>query len=248
MAEHPGLGVMVARLLERRGLGAESLAHGAGLEVDEVRAVLAGGGPREEFLRCVGPELGVRAVDLYILAGLEVPDEMAPIDASAAPYVRHTVTDAVRLPEAERAELLGLVRALPQEERRSRFAPKGLAPPTGGPGAQIIRMLQYRNLNWLGIAMTLGLVTPTYLSAATYGLIGSERKELTPRLVTDFAALLGIDVRDLATLTGISLPDTPPPPSPRAEYAAVLLWEIRRLSSAQAQHVSEVAHAMKGNG
>lgn len=237
---------MLTRLLDKRELSAQGLADRAGLDADEVRAVLAGGSPGKEFLRQVGPELGFHAVDLFILARLAVPDEMAPLDASAATWVKSTVTDAVLLPEANRLELLRLVRALPQEKRRSSFAPKLLAPLAGGPGAWVIRMLQYRNLNWLGIAMTLGLVTPTYLSASTYGMIGSDREELTPRLVTDFAALLAIDARDLATLTDVVLSGVPPPPPPAAADAATLLWEMRRLSAAQAQHTSDVAHSMRG--
>lgn len=108
-------------------------------------------------------------------------------------------------------------------------------------------MLQYRNLSWSGMALTLAYATPTYLSAATYGVIGSGRKELTPRLVTDFAAVLGIDVRDLAALTGVVLREVPPPPPPEAVDAAALLWEGRRLSAAQARHVSELAHSMRGD-
>jgi hypothetical protein len=135
------------------------------------------------------------------------------------------VMDAVHLPATERRELLQLIRSLPQEERRSAFAPKRLAPLADGPGGWVIRTLQYRNLNWLGIAMTLAIVTPTYLSAATYGVIGSGRMELTPRLVTDFAALLGIDAREPAALTGVALREAPPPPAPETVDAAALLWE-----------------------
>ncbi|WP_329129248.1 hypothetical protein OG552_02770 [Streptomyces sp. NBC_01476] len=106
-------------------------------------------------------------------------------------------------------------------------------------------MLQYRNLDWTGMAKALALVTPTYLSAATYGVIGSGREELTPRLVTDFAALLGMDARDLAALTGVDLPELPPPPPTEAADAAALLWEARRLSAAQAQHVADVARSLR---
>lgn len=247
MTEHPGFGAMLAWLLDRRELGGQELADRAGLNEDEVRAVLAGDSPGEELLRRLAPALGFHAVDLFILARLAVPDDMAPLDATAAMWVKSMVTDAVRLPAAGRRELLQLIRSLPQEERRSSFAPKPLMPLAGGPGAWVIRMLQYRNLNWTGMAMTLAFVTPTYLSAATFGVIGSGRKELTPRLVTDFAALLGIDARDLATLTGVILGEVPPPPPPEAVDAAALLWEGRRLSAAQARHVSELARSMRGD-
>ncbi|MCX4704190.1 hypothetical protein [Streptomyces sp. NBC_01373] len=247
MTEHPGFGTMLAWLLDHRELGAQELADRAGLNADEVRAVLAGDSPGEELLRRLGPALGFHAVDLFILARLAVPDDMAPLDATAAMWVRNTVTDAVRLPAAGRRELLQLVRSLPQEERCSSFAPKPLMPLAGGPGAWVIRMLQYRNLNWTGMAVTLAFVTPTYLSAATYGVIGSGRKELTPRLVTDFAALLGIDARDLAALTGVMLTEVPPPPAPEAVDAAALLWEARRLSAAQARHTFDLARSMRGD-
>ncbi|MER5911961.1 hypothetical protein ABT124_16010 [Streptomyces sp. NPDC001982] len=247
MREHPGFGAMLTWLLDHRELGVQEFADRAGLTVDEVRAVLAGERPGEGLLRRLASALGFHAVDLFILAGLAVPDDMAPLDGTAANWVASTVTDAVRLPTAGRRELLQLIRSLPQEERRSSFAPKPLMPLAGGPGAWVIRMLQYRNLNWMGMAKTLAFVTPTYLSAATYGAIGSGRKELTPRLVTDFAVLLGIDARELAALTGVFLHEMPFSPSPEAVDAAALLWEARRLSAVQARHVAELARSLRGH-
>ncbi|MGW4879688.1 hypothetical protein ACWEPI_24380 [Streptomyces sp. NPDC004262] len=245
MTEHPGFGAMVARLLDHRKLTAEELSERAGLTEGEVRAVLAGETPTEVLLRRLAPALGFHAVDLFILSGRAVPADLAPLEATAARWVVSTVTDAVRLPAAGRCELLNLIRSLPQEERRFSFTPKPPVPLTGGPGAWVVGMLQYRNLNWMGMARVLALVTPTYLSAATYGVIASGRKELTPRLVTDFAALLGIDVRELALLTGVSLREMPSPPSPEAADAAALLWEARRLTAVQARSVSEVARSLR---
>ncbi|MEU9375960.1 hypothetical protein AB0D94_19545 [Streptomyces sp. NPDC048255] len=247
MTEHRGFGVMLAWLLNHRELGAPELADRAGLTTDEVRAVLAGETPGERLLRRLATALGFRAVDLFILAGLAVPDDMAPLDVTAERWVPYAVMDAVHLPAAGRRELLQLIRALPQEERRSRFAPKRLAPLTEVPGDWVIRMFRYRNLDWSGMAKTPAVVTPTYLSASTYGVIGAGRKELTPRLVTDFAALLGIGARELAALTGVFLREVPPPPAPEAVDAAALLWEPRRLSGTQARHVSELARSMRGN-
>ncbi|MFJ4776317.1 helix-turn-helix domain-containing protein [Streptomyces sp. NPDC088762] len=247
MTGHLGFGAMLARLLDHRKLTVQELADRAGLGTVEVRAVLAGKTPSEGLLRCLATALGFHAVDLFILAGLEVPNEMAPLHTAASRWVPYVVMDAVHLPAAGRRELLKLIRALPQEARHSRFVPKRLAPLTGGPGGAVVRMFQYRNLDWMGIAKTLAVVTPTYLSAATYGVIGAGRKELTPHLVTDFAALLGIDADELAALTGIVLSDVPRPPSSEAVDAAALLWEVRRLSATQAQHISELARTMREN-
>lgn len=245
MTTHPEFGTTLAWLLSHRGLGVGELADRAGSVGDEVLGVLAGERPRGELLRRLAPALGFRTVDLFVLAGLEVPEDLAPLDAGAAVAVAHLVTDAAVLPAAGRRELLRLVRALPQEERRVPYAPPWTEPPGGGPGARCVRMLRYRCLNLLGVARTLAYVTPSYLSASTYGLLGAGRTELTPRLVTDFAALLGIDARELAGLTGVLLREEPPPASAGAVDAAALLWEGRRLSAAQAEYVSEVAHSLR---
>ncbi|MGC0415544.1 hypothetical protein [Embleya sp. AB8] len=246
MTERPGFGVMLAWLLEHRELGVGDLADRAGLAGDEVRAVLAGEIPGEGLLRRVAPALGFRAVDLFILSGLAVPDDMAPLDGAAEQWAPRIVMDAVHLPVAARRELLWIVRSLPQEMRLCGFAPRPLGLLVD-PGGSVVRMLRYRNLSRTGMAQTLAVVTPTYLSASTYGVIGSGRKELTPRLVTDFAALLGIDARELAVLTGVHLREVPAPPPRAAVDAAVLLWEARRLSAAQARHVCELARSMRGD-
>ncbi|MGW1412250.1 hypothetical protein [Streptomyces sp. NPDC002403] len=244
--EQPGLDVVLPWLLDHRELSAQELADRAGSTENEVRAVLAGEALSEGLLRRIAPAVGFNAVDLFILAGLAVPDDMAPLDAAAERWAPYIVMDALHLPVAERRELLQLIRSLPQEDRLSVFAVKRLAP-LAGPGGRVIRMLQYRNLGWTGMAKLLAVVTPTYLSASTCGVIGSGRKELTARLVIDFAALLGIDAREMAALTGIHLREVPPPPAPEAADAAVLLWEARRLSAAQAKHVSELASSMRGD-
>ncbi|GLV88112.1 hypothetical protein Slala03_78010 [Streptomyces lavendulae subsp. lavendulae] len=247
MTEHLGFAAMLAWLLDHRELGVRDLADRAGSTVDEVRAVLAGETPGEGLLRRFAAALGFRAVDLFILAGLVVPDDTAPLDAAAGRWVPHIVMDAAHLPAAGRRELLQIVRALPQEERRTRFAPKQLAPLADGPGDRVIRMFRYRNLDWTGMAKTLAVVTPTYLSAATYGVIGAGRKDLTPRLVTHCAALLGIDATELAALTGVRPDAVPPPAAAEAVDAAALLWELRRLSATQTRHASELARSMRGD-
>ncbi|MBD0736289.1 hypothetical protein [Streptomyces sp. CBMA29] len=246
MTEHPGFGETLAWLLDHRKLSARELAGRAGLTADEVLAVLAGEAPGEGTLGRIAAALGFHAVDLFLLAEIAVPDDMAPLDAGAGRWAAELVQDAVHLPAAGRGELLRVIRSLPQEERPSGSAAVRLAP-DAGPGGWLIRMLQYRNLGWTGMAKILAVVTPTYLSSATYGSIGNGRKVLTPRLVTDIAALLGIDARELAGLTGVPLREVPPPPAPEAVDAAALLWEARRLSAGQAEHVSGLARSMRGD-
>jgi hypothetical protein len=242
---HRGFGPRLAQLLKYQGLSVESLSARAELTAEQVRAAVVGRALAERFLRRLAPVLGLRAADLFVLAGLAVPDDLAPLDSEAKRWVSDLVSDAVHLPSGGRQELLRLVGSLPHQAPASRFVPQFPAHHTDGPGALILRMLAYRNLTWSGIARTMAAVTPTHLAASTYaGAIRNGRLEVTPRLVTDFAALLGIHAPALATLTGIPLPEPALPPTQQATDTAALLWQARRQSAAQAQHVSELARTM----
>jgi hypothetical protein len=179
------------------------VAAAAGLSADGVRATLTGETPSEVLVRQLAPALGFHPVDLLILAGLDVPEDLAPLDVSAERWVSRIVIEAVHLRAAGRREVLQLVRSLPQEAPTGGFAPRWLHPRSGDPGNRMIRMLGYRNLGWSGLAKTMAVVTSTCLAASTFGMIGAGRKELTPRLVADFAALLGIDASELAAFTGM---------------------------------------------
>jgi hypothetical protein len=246
MTEHPAFAANLARLMDHRELDVVELADRAGSTAERLAAVLAGAAPSEQLLRGLGPALGHHCVDLFVLAGLAVPEDLAPLDGGAGQDAAHLVLDGVHLPAEGRRELLELARALPQEERPRAYVADLPSPLTASPGGLVVRMLRYRNLNWMGMARILAILTPSYLSAATYGLIGSDRTELTPRLVTDFAAPLGIAAGELAALTGVVLDGPPPPLAPEAVDAAALLWEARRLSAVQTRHLAELARSMRG--
>jgi hypothetical protein len=187
--------------------------------------------------------------DLYIVAGMEVPPDLAPLDASAGPGTARLVWQAGQLPQGRLSELLDLARSLPQQDRAEPFPPprkyEQYPPRFGG---MLARMLATRNLNWESsvrvlIAVSLGRV---YWSAATVGLVGRGRKEVTPALATVFAAALGIAASDLAAIGGIRLPaDSEIPLNPSADAIAELTWEARRLTSEQVKVVHRKAEAMR---
>ncbi|MER5934245.1 hypothetical protein [Streptomyces sp. NPDC002054] len=52
------------------------------------------------LLRRLATVLGFHAVDLCVLAGLAVPDDMAPLDATAERWVPYVMMDVVHLPAA----------------------------------------------------------------------------------------------------------------------------------------------------
>ncbi|MFE5207990.1 hypothetical protein [Streptomyces sp. NPDC056600] len=246
MTQRPEFAATAGRLLEYRGLRPARLAARAGVDEREITALLAGSAPEGELLRRLAGPLRLHAVDLFVLAGLPVPGDLAPLSCDAGQWAASLVMHGVHLAAEERRELLDTVRSLPQEARPGpRFAPPGIAPRADLPGGRVVRMFRYRNLGWSHLAKVMAVVTPTYLSASTYGVIGDGRKELTPRLVTDFAALLGMEAVELAGLVGVVLAEAPPP-APEAVDAAALLWEARRLSVAQARRAAELALAMRG--
>ncbi|MEJ8644330.1 helix-turn-helix domain-containing protein [Streptomyces sp. MS1.HAVA.3] len=75
MTNSPDFGMVLGRLLDRRGVGVQDLADLAGVTADEIRAVLARETPGEGLLRRLATALGFQAVDLFALAGVEVPED-----------------------------------------------------------------------------------------------------------------------------------------------------------------------------
>jgi hypothetical protein len=84
-----------------------------------------------------------------------------------------------------------------------------------------------------------------YLSAATIGMVGHGRKELTPDLFAGFAVVLGIAADDLSAITGIERADDIPPRIPAATDVAELIWKVRRLTAGQMRQVCDKAESMR---
>lgn len=248
MSEVPGFGIVLARLLDSRGLDAWSVP-GLGAEEGAMSAVLAGGPPGRAVLSLLARVLGMRLPDLFVVAGLEVPPDLAPLDAKAGPLAARLVWQAGQLLPGRPGELLDFARSLPQQDRTEPFPPpRGYERYPPGFGGMLARMLAARNLDWMSsvrvlYAVSLGRV---YWSAATIGLVGRGRKEVTPDLVTVFAAALGIGAGDLAAIGGMPLPAEPGIPlNPSVDAMAELAWEARRLTAEQVGLVHGKAGEMR---
>lgn len=195
MTGHQGFGVLLAKLSAHRALDIGALARQAGVPEPELRSVLAGVVPTSSLLRSLGPALGMHAADVFVIAGATVPDDLAPLDAGARKWVTYVLQHAVDLPSEKKSELRHLVRSLPQRKlAQPPSFPQFFDPPAGRPGAVLVRMLRYRNLDWMGMARTFHFLTGRYWSASTYGMVGAGREQLPPDLVVDFGNLLGIRV------------------------------------------------------
>ncbi|MGX9882993.1 hypothetical protein [Streptomyces sp. NPDC002276] len=243
----PDFDVLLARLASHRQLDIAGLSSAAAIPEPELRAVYEGMAPSPSLLRRLAPVLNLHAADLFVIADVPVPDELAPLDARARGMVAGLVKDAVGLPAEHRRRLSRLARSLPQESRSEPVrTPRVYERFKRGPGGVLIHMVGNRNLSWTGIAHTFVSLTGRYWSAATYGGVGNGRKELTPDLLTDFATVLGVPVDALSILTGVDVPDGPPPPNPAAVDAAELMWDVRRLTVDQVRQVADAARAVSG--
>jgi hypothetical protein len=143
--------------------------------------------------------------------------------------------------------LLTLMRSLPQQLRTQPVPP----PPSyhrylPGPGARFLDLIHTRNLSWNNSAkllFVLGGIGPW--SAATVGAVGRGRRELSPELLAGFAAAVDIPARDLAALVGTDLSGHIALEQRAGSDTAELIWEARRLTSAQMRHVADRAHAIR---
>lgn len=114
MSEYPGFGVLLARLPGHRGLDTGNLP-GTEKEKGELQAVLGGMAPGRLLLDRLAEALGMHVPDLYVIAGMEVPPDLAPLDAKAGPEAARLVRHAGRLPEDRLGELTRFARCLPQQ-------------------------------------------------------------------------------------------------------------------------------------
>ncbi|MGW6928576.1 hypothetical protein ACWGE0_00845 [Lentzea sp. NPDC054927] len=180
--------------------------------------------------------------DRLVIASQPVPADLAPLDSGAGRAVARVLSSFVPMSAEQRAEVRGLVASLPQEERtESPRLPSGSRHHlhVEWPGGIVMRLLANRNLSLVDVAKSVFAVTRgrRYWAASTYGRIGSGLKEVTPDLLGDLAPLLNIGFDDLAELTGVTPEETPDP------EIGDLVWELRRLTGDQAEHVRQLVAA-----
>lgn len=172
--------------------------------------------------------------DRLVIAMQPVPEELAPVDDKAGGGISQLLRVFLPLNGDRRAEVLALVRSLPQQERTH----SGGIPHVydhEGPGPLVMRLLRNRNMNPSAVAKSVYMVTSgrRYWAASTYARIGHGLTELTPDVLGDFSALLDIPAADLTTLTGMT-------PDPAPADVGELVWEVRRLTVHQVKRVAEV--------
>ncbi|GAA1386031.1 hypothetical protein GCM10009639_09310 [Kitasatospora putterlickiae] len=178
-----------------------------------------------------------------------MPDDLTPTTRNPNWSISAVVYNTMVMPAEKRRPLLDAIRAQPPVRREGRG---GVSWPyhryEPGFGAVLLDHSHNRNLTWPCTAKVLYAVTDgrIYLAASTIGGIGRGTVEATPELVAAFAGVLGIPAPDLAALGGVRLPDDLPPLHSRAADLAMVIWEARRLTTAQLQNVKLTARHLAG--
>ncbi|MFB6808706.1 hypothetical protein [Streptomyces sp. NPDC056387] len=244
----PGFDVLLSRLAEHRELCVADLSRLSSVPEDELRAVLDGAAPGPSLLRRLAPVFHLEAEDLFVIADVALPLEMTPLDPHAGTIVARLAWHAAQLPQDQRDRLRRIAQSLPQERRIKPppLEPRAYLQYPPGPGGLLVRLLANRNLGWSAAAKTFLPLTGRYWDAATYGQVGRGLIELTPDLLADYAIVLGIRASDLAALTGVELRDGTTSPTETVIDVTALIWDARRLTRDQVQHLSDAARDMHG--
>lgn len=117
VGEHD-FGARLRRLLDRRRLHPTSLSRLADVPEPELTAVLrAHQTPTPPLLRRLAPALGLHTADVFAIAGADIPEDLAPLDATAGRDVPRVIREAAGLPPEHRGTLRRFVASLPQAQR-----------------------------------------------------------------------------------------------------------------------------------
>ena len=249
MGSYPTFGVLLTRLMDHRRLDVSGLSAASGIPEVDLGSLASGVPPLDWQIDALAPALGIRAADLYVIADVQLPLALAPLDPAAGSIAVSVVQITMALPSGQRARVRGLVEQAPQDAKGSPpDLPQAYDQREAGFGAMLANLLcGNRNLRSLGAAArALALLTGgrLYLAAATISGIGRGRVPLTPDRVSGFAVTLGIPVSDLAAVVGVDLLEPPCPEDPLTAEMASLLWDCRRLTAAQVGHIRDEAEAM----
>ncbi|MGY1498621.1 hypothetical protein ACW4TU_18820 [Streptomyces sp. QTS52] len=240
--EYPSFDVLLNRLLD----GGDAGAVDPELRETVRNLRLADEKPGPDLLNTVADALSLHRPDVFLIAGVAVPDEALPQDDQAGGELPRLVRSALQLPASGTKQLCDYARALPQEPRTQPHRVPHLYqqyPP--GFGGLLVRLLALRNLNWIKSAQVLSLMSGVHLSASTIGAVGRGKKDLDSDLLAALAVVLGVPAPVLSSLTNLPVKESSPQPSAQTAEVAELLWLVRRLTADQVRQLREMAEGMR---
>jgi hypothetical protein len=218
------------------------LTRDAGVPDGELATVVNEGAvPSADLVRKLAPALGFHTADLFVIAGLPVPDDLASAWPTSPWNVGSIVRHAIQMNADQRGRLQALVMSLPVLPRTG-SAPADDYPDT--PGALLLRLLRNRNISPHNARILKAVGDGPYVSDSTVAMLGPGRVVITPQYVTAFAHLLGYPAGDIVALTGVGPVVEDARVHPASAEIAALAWQSRRLSSEQLSDVVTAARAI----
>lgn len=237
---------MLSRLATHRGLDVSTLAQAADIPDTELTAVYEGTLPSEVLLRRLAPVFGLHASDLFLIAGLRPPDDLAPAGRGVCGGVETLVYDVVYAPPVGRHlhELLRTMVGQADTRPTEKLVYERWFIPSFG--ALLMRLFGNRNMNQGDAVKVLFMLADFGAwSAATLTMVGKGRKEVSDELVAASSVVLGIPAGDLAALAGLPLPEQNTPEHPRAAEARELIWAARGISGPQMEQLNKQSHILR---
>lgn len=147
MTEYPSFGKVLAELMDRRDTAISTVAERATIEESDLQEILNGAAPDETHLRRIAPTLGLHAADLFAIAWLDLPDDLAPLDLRAEYPLYHLAAYASRLSPEQGRELHEHANQMPQEQRNQPYKlPAPFNKFRHDAGGVLLRLFANRNL------------------------------------------------------------------------------------------------------
>ena len=155
--------------------------------VSQLEAVLADAQADAALLHRLAPALGLHTADLFVIAGRDLPADLAPASGTRPWHVGQVMLSAMRLHGERFDRLHEFIRCMPG---RDPVAPLPLPRSPAGPGALVGGLLANRNIrpHIAKLLYTIG-DGPIVSDSTVYRVIHG-RSALTARYVTAFAACL----------------------------------------------------------
>jgi hypothetical protein len=252
MADNPGFGVLLTRLLTCRQTDIVWLAAASGIPECELRAVTEGASPSPSQLDDLAAALGFHTADLFVIAGLSVPEPLQPCEPATGHELSPLIEVTMALPADQRTHIRETAEQLPRLPHiRPADPPRTYNKGDGGYGEMLVTLLcANRNLHSpSAAARILGVLGGVVLAAATINSLRGGRVPLKPIWLVGFATTLGIPATDLAAITGIDISgigvcEAARPDDLLPAEMAELLWTCRQLSVSQVKRVRTEAEAM----
>jgi hypothetical protein len=200
-----------------------------------------GAAPDPDLVRRLAPALGIHTADLFVVAGLAVPDDLASAWRTSPVSVDTIVADAIRMNSRQRSRLSELISSMPVQPRT---APAPVDDCPDVPAALLVRLMHNRNMRPYSARLLCDVGGGPYVSDSTIGMLGRGKVVITPLYVTAFAHLLGYAPADMVALTGVGPVAQDARAHPASSEIAALAWQARHLTSEQLSALKAATHGM----